>query len=137
MKVLKVENGEQKIVNYPRADKNPVFGLSEDIQYYAIDENKPVYDSENQFIEFSGWELTTTKDSEFKHLNIAKKQWQIKDIVREKTIEEKVKDLEDIVIVLSKEEKDRTASDKEKINEIKNKIETKTIINNGNTRSKS
>lgn len=127
-RVLKVEKGKENIVvNYPRADNNPVFGLSPDIEHYIINENIPNYDQETEFIQFSGWELTEVKDSEFKHLNIANKQWEIKSIVQEKTIDEKVKDLEDLVIILSKEEKDRSQQEKDKIDELKNKIETKTI----------
>lgn len=121
--ILKVENGNMEIVSYPRMDKSPVVGLSPNIEFYVIRDNKPNYDSNTQYLEESGFTLTKGKDIDYKHLNIADKNYQIKDLIIEKTIDEKIKELQDVIILLSKEEKNRTQSDKDKINELKSKIE--------------
>lgn len=76
MKVLKVQNGEIKEVEYPNIDiSKPVYDLDESIQYYFINEIDVENTDVNRYDKkFKDFELTNEVHSEYAHLKIAKKE---------------------------------------------------------------
>lgn len=133
MRVLKVENGIEKVVKYPRRDMAPIQGLSKGIVFYKIIDSHPEL-SENQYLTQNGYELTDNNDSEFPHLKIANVIYQIHEREPEEQIEsidETVKKLEELIVILSKDKNQRTPEDVGKLEEIKNKVETKNEKGNG------
>jgi hypothetical protein len=119
MRVLRKINDQLDIIKYPRHDMKPVIGLADNIEFYIIKENIPVYDNLIQYISFDNYELTNNYDLTYPHLKIALKNYIINDIPVEI---DRIKNIEDAVKLFAKNAKDYIKEDKDKLTEIINKI---------------
>jgi hypothetical protein len=106
MKFLLIDKkeGTQTLVDYPRWDKNPVEGLSDNLEYFIIDETNP-----KEEMVFGGYELTEEVSKEYTHLKIARKIWN--PIIQEKQSvpvpmivfdpEQEIRQLKEMIVILS------------------------------------
>ncbi len=116
------KEGTRTLTDYPRYDKEPVVGLDKNLEYFVVDETNP----EGEFA-FGGYELTDEMSDEYKHLKIAKKIWNpVEKIEQEKTepvtgldIEARIKSLEEMIVILAKEPKERTVEELSKFEALK------------------
>jgi hypothetical protein len=88
MRVIRryIDSGEWVRINYPRFDMQPVVNLDSNIEFFTITDNKPIYDSETQYLSFSHVEFTENTDVEYPHLKVAIQQYTINEIPPTETI---------------------------------------------------
>lgn len=72
-------NGDQKVIDYPRNDKNPIVGLAENLEIFVISDEILPYDNRLHNIQCTGYTLTESYDQEYTHLKIANSNWIIKE----------------------------------------------------------
>jgi hypothetical protein len=128
MKFLKVNTNlnTKELADYPRDDKKPIKDIEAGIEYYVVSNVKPAYDTNTSELEFVDYELTGVYDTEYTHLKICNRLYNIiPKTVPELTMEEKlvdlfdkssknknkIKDLETAMLIVAKDKKDRTAEE--------------------------
>jgi hypothetical protein len=77
MRVLRVTNEQQDVVNYPRLDMQPMVDLEEGIKYYTIKENILEHDIETEYLVALPYELTEQPDDVYTHLKVANRNYSV------------------------------------------------------------
>lgn len=108
---------ETIIAKYPRHDGKEIVGLSSDVEWYVYIDNLPTITA-SQGIRKTLITLTEEPDSEYPHLKRCYQGYEVFEIVPEIDIFEK---LEKLIVIASKEDKDRTVEEKQELDKIKNK----------------
>lgn len=80
------DSGEYKQVKYPRYNMQPVEGLSDNIEYYAVEDNIPAYDSETEYISRTTLDFTEDAHAEYTHIKIAVQDYEVKQRQTEEII---------------------------------------------------
>lgn len=83
MRILKRDNvtGQfEEIEKYPRSDMGEIYGLDEDVTFYILEDEKPVYDQKTQKIENNGIDFLDENNSEHPALKRAIKQYITTDL---------------------------------------------------------